>query len=188
MAARAARATDAYHASPESRNPLVPVPLRPPSPPAPRGGRGPGRGAQRPFANQKNRKVRGIETYSPLVASAELAAALVTTALEAGDRRPFSNSRTSERVAPAQEYHKLAAAAGLEKPACKGLNLGLSVHVERDLVIKVMDCVRLRRRRDSSFLAQMQSKVRAAFAAGASGKKKLNKREQKDVRGPRPII
>ena len=48
---------------------------------------------------------------------------------------------------------------------CKGLNLGLSVHVERDLVIKV------------------QSKVRAAFAAGANGKKKLNKREQKDVRG-----
>ena len=30
--------------------------------------------------------------------------------------------------------------------------------------------------------------VRAAFAAGASGKKKLNKREQKDARGPRLII
>ena len=29
---------------------------------------------------------------------------------------------------------------------------------------------------------------RAAFAAGASGKKKLNKREQKDARGPRPSI
>ena len=40
-------------------------------------------------------------------------------------------------------HHKLAAAAGLEKPACKGLNLGLSVHVERDLVIKVTVCVRL---------------------------------------------
>ena len=39
------------------------------------------------------------------------------------------------------------------------------MHVERDLVIKV------------------QSKVRAAFAAGAAGKKKLNKREKKDVRG-----
>ena len=36
---------------------------------------------------------------------------------------------------------------------------------------------------DSSCVAQVQSKVRAAFAAGASGKKKLNKREQKDVRG-----
>ena len=71
---------------------------------------------------------------------------------------------------------------------CKGLNLGLSVHVERDLVIKVMICVCLRRRRDSLFGAQVQSKVRAAFAAGASGKKKLNKREQKDARGPRPII
>ena len=41
---------------------------------------------------------------------------------------------------------------------------------------------------DSSSVAQVQSKVRAAFAAGASGKKKLNKREQKDARGPRPII
>ena len=71
---------------------------------------------------------------------------------------------------------------------CKGLNLGLSVHVERDLVIKVPVCVRLRRRRDSLSVAQVQSKVRAAFAAGASGKKKLNKREQKDVRGPRPSI
>ena len=45
-----------------------------------------------------------------------------------------------------------------------------------------------RRRRDSSSVAQVQSKVRAAFAAGASGKKKLNKREQKDARGPRPSI
>ena len=41
---------------------------------------------------------------------------------------------------------------------------------------------------DSSYLVQVQSKVRAAFAAGASGKKKLNKREQKDARGPRPSI
>ena len=100
----------------------------------------------------------------------------------------FASSSTCKRVGPAQEYHKLAAAAGLEKPVCKGLNLGLSVHVERDLVIKVPICVHLRHRRDSSFVAQVQSKVRAAFAAGASGKKKLNKREQKDARGPRPII
>ena len=34
-------------------------------------------------------KVRGIDTKTPAVASAELAAALVTTALEAHDRRPF---------------------------------------------------------------------------------------------------
>ena len=93
----------------------------------------------------------------------------------------FVQSHTFERVAPAQEYHKLAAAAGLEKPTCKGLNLGLSVHVERDLVIKVMVRVRLPTRLTSN--AQVQSKVRAAFAAGASGKKKLNKREQKDARG-----
>ena len=71
---------------------------------------------------------------------------------------------------------------------CKGLNLGLSVHVERDLVIKVTVRVCLRHRRDSSSVAQVQSKVRAAFAAAASGKKKLNKREQKDARGPSPII
>ena len=62
------------------------------------------------------------------------------------------------------------------------------MHVERDLVIKVTVRVRIRSRRDSSSLAQVQSKVRAAFAAGASGKKKLNKREQKDARGPCPII
>ena len=49
---------NAYQASPESRDPLVTVPLRPPSPPAPRGDRGPGRGAQRPFANQKNRRAQ----------------------------------------------------------------------------------------------------------------------------------
>ena len=88
-------------------------------------------------------KVRGITTYTPRVASAELAATLVTTALEARDRRPFTNSRMFQRVAPAQEYHKLAAAAGLEKPVCKGLNLGLSVHVERDLIIKVTISVRI---------------------------------------------
>ncbi len=34
-------------------------------------------------------KVRGINTYTPFVASAEVAAALVTTAIEAHDRRPF---------------------------------------------------------------------------------------------------
>ena len=37
-------------------------------------------------------KVRGITTYTPLVASAELAAALVTTALEAHDRCPSKRS------------------------------------------------------------------------------------------------
>ena len=47
-----------YQASPESWDPLVPAPLRPPSRPAPRGGRRPGRGAQRPFANQKNRRAQ----------------------------------------------------------------------------------------------------------------------------------
>ena len=30
-------------------------------------------------------------------------------------------------------------------------------------------------------VVKVQSKVRAAFAAGASGKKKLNKREQQDL-------
>ena len=45
-------------------------------------------------------RVRGITTITPSVASAELAAALVTTGLEAPNRRPFANSRTFERVAP----------------------------------------------------------------------------------------
>ena len=76
----------------------------------------------------------------------------------------------SERVAPAQEYHKLAAAAGLQKPPCRGLNLGLNVDVPTEQLLEIV------------------AKVRAAFAAGAAGKKKLNKREQKDARGPRPII
>ena len=60
---------DEYQASPESRNPLVPVPLRPPSPPAPRGGRGPGRGAQRPFANQKNRRAQNDLGRRPSIGS-----------------------------------------------------------------------------------------------------------------------
>ena len=52
---------------------------------------------------------------------------------------------------------------------CQGLNLGLSVHVERDLVIKV------------------QSKVRAAFAAGASGEK-VTAAKLRRVREPRPSM
>ena len=130
--------------------------------------------------------VRGIQTDMPTVASAELAAALVTTACEARPPASLFQSRTCERVAPAQEYHKLAAAAGLEKPVCKGLNLGLSVHVERDLVIKARSASVYQL--DSLSVAQVQSKVRAVFAAGASGKKKLNKREQKDARSPCPSI
>ena len=43
---------------PASRNSLVLRPPSPPSPPAPRGGRGPGRGAPGPFANQKNRRAQ----------------------------------------------------------------------------------------------------------------------------------
>ena len=67
----------------------------------------------------------------PDVASAELAAALVTTALEAHDRRPFANSSTFERVAPAQEYHKLAAAAGLGGVHAKDLAEVSGAGVER---------------------------------------------------------
>ena len=47
------------------------------------------------------------------------------------------------RGVPPARRDKLAAAAGLEKPVCQGMNLGLSVHVERDLVIKVTICVRI---------------------------------------------
>ena len=55
----------AYQASPESRNPLVPVPPRLPSPPSPRGRRGPGRGAQGAFANQKNHRAQNDLGRSP---------------------------------------------------------------------------------------------------------------------------
>ena len=53
-------------------------------------------------------KVRGIAVHTPDVASAELAAALVTTGLEACDRRPFAN--TFERVAPHDSVFVLLAA------------------------------------------------------------------------------
>ena len=95
MAPRVARATDAYQASPESRNPLVPVPPRLPSPPAPRGGRGPGRGAQRPFANQKNRRAQndlGRRPSTPqkrgAVDQGHSAATERTQALDDEPRRP----------------------------------------------------------------------------------------------------
>ena len=95
MASRAARATDAYQASPGSGDPLVPVPPRPPSPPAPRGGRGPGRGAQRPFANQKNRRAQndlGRRPSTPqkrgAVDQGHSAATERTQALDDEPRRP----------------------------------------------------------------------------------------------------
>ena len=56
---------DAYQASPESGNPLVPVPLRLSSRPAARARRGPGRGALGPFANQKNRRAQNDLGRSP---------------------------------------------------------------------------------------------------------------------------
>ena len=43
---------------PRSGKPARPSPDKAPEPLAPRGGRGPGRGAQRPFANQKNRRAQ----------------------------------------------------------------------------------------------------------------------------------
>jgi len=86
---------NAYQASLESRNPLVPVPLRPPSPPAPRGGRGPGRGAQGPFANQKNRRAQndlGRRPSTPqkrgAVDQGHSAATERTQALDDEPRRP----------------------------------------------------------------------------------------------------
>ena len=56
---------DAYQASLESGNPLVPVPLRLSSRPAARARRGPGRGALGPFANQKNRRAQNDLGRSP---------------------------------------------------------------------------------------------------------------------------
>ena len=62
---RRRRPCDGYQASPESRNPLVPVPPMLPSPPAPRWRRGPGRGAQGAFANQKNHRAQNDLGRSP---------------------------------------------------------------------------------------------------------------------------
>ena len=56
---------DAYQASLESGNPLVPVPLRLSSRPAARARRGPDRGALGPFANQKNRRAQNDLGRSP---------------------------------------------------------------------------------------------------------------------------
>ena len=84
-----------YQASPESGDPLVPVPLRPPSPSAPHGGRGPGRGAQGPFANQKKRRAQndlGRRPSTPQKRGAEdqghSAATERTQALDDEPRRP----------------------------------------------------------------------------------------------------
>ena len=86
---------NAYQASLESRNPLVPVSPRPPSPPSPRGGRGLGRGAQRPFANQKNRRAQndlGRRPTTPqkrgAVDQGHSAATERTQALDDEPRRP----------------------------------------------------------------------------------------------------
>ena len=86
---------NAHQASPESRNPLVPVPPRLLSPPAPHGGRGPGRGAQGPFANQKNRRAQndlGRRPSTPqkrgAVDQGHSAATERTQALDDEPRRP----------------------------------------------------------------------------------------------------
>ena len=133
-------------------------------------------------------KVRGINFHTPTVASAELAAALVTTALEA--RRPASFKRLT-RVptrrpragVPQARRRRGPREAGLQgpQPGPLGPRRARSDHKGHGLRPYMSST-------HSSSVAQVQSKVRAAFAAGASGKKKLNKREQKDARGPRPII
>ena len=90
-----ARAAPVHQASPQQGNPLVPVPPRPPSPPAPRGGRGPGRGAHRPFANQKSRRAQndlGRRPSTPqkrgAVDQGHSAATERTQALDDEPRRP----------------------------------------------------------------------------------------------------
>ena len=61
---------DAYQASLESGNPLVPVLLRLSSRPAALARRGPGRGALGPFANQKNRRAQNDLGRRPSTAPA----------------------------------------------------------------------------------------------------------------------
>ena len=93
-----------YQASPESWDPLVPAPLRPPSRPAPRGGRRPGRGAQRPFANQKNRRAQndlGRRPSTPqkrgAVDQGHSAATERTQALDDEPRRPAQTRCSAAR-------------------------------------------------------------------------------------------
>ena len=108
-----------------TRNSVVLRPPRLPSPPAPRGGRGPGRGAQRPFANQKNRRAQndlGRRPSTPqkrgAVDQGHSAATERTQALDDEPRRPARHSAA--------------------RRSFKG-----QLHVERDLVIKVTVCVRI---------------------------------------------
>ena len=80
---------------PASMNSVLLRPPRPPSPPAPQGGRGPGRGAPGPFANQKNRRAQndlGRRPSTPqkrgAVDQGHSAATERTQALDDEPRRP----------------------------------------------------------------------------------------------------
>ena len=80
---------------PATRNSVVLPPPRPPSPPGPRPRRGPGRGAQGPFANQKNRRAQndlGRRPSTPqkrgAVDQGHSAATERTQALDDEPRRP----------------------------------------------------------------------------------------------------
>ena len=95
---------DAYQASLESGNPLVPVPLRLSSRPAARARRGPDRGAQRPFANQKNRRAQndlGRRPTTPqkrgAVDQGHSAATERTQALDDEPRRPAQTRCSAAR-------------------------------------------------------------------------------------------
>ena len=70
---------------PATRNFVVLPPPRPPSPPGPRPRRGPGRGAQGPFANQKNRRAQNDLGRRPSTAQARR-------------RGPWRRTRTTTRT------------------------------------------------------------------------------------------
>ena len=92
---RVDKCVDGSQTPPASRNFVLVRPPKPPSPIAPRGGRGPGRGAQRPFANQKNRRAQndlGRRPSTPqkrgAVDQGHSAATERTQALDEEPRRP----------------------------------------------------------------------------------------------------
>ena len=95
---------DAYQASLESGNPLVPVRLRLSSRPAALARRGPGRGARGPFANQKNRRAQndlGRRPSTPqkrgAVDQGHSAATERTQALDDEPRRPAQTRCSAAR-------------------------------------------------------------------------------------------
>ena len=123
---RAAR--DGSQTPPATSNSVVVRPPRLPSPPSPRGRRGPGRGAQRPFANQKNRRAQndlGRRPSTPYSAAQTTGATarrrdgLRCSTTSLGDLLGRPGGRAARRGAPAVDQEQRrggALTASLSRP------------------------------------------------------------------------